>query len=152
MNKVLKMVCIVGILIIVPIMLVSNNVYAQQSADIEENLRKELLSDNNEEADEIPEDEEDNADDDADDGADDGADDDADDDSDGSTKVPTTPATTTPPTTTDKTEKKQEEKKVEEVEEEKLPQTGEAENYLLIAAVCVFGGIAVFSYIKNKKI
>ena len=57
------------------------------------------------------------------------------------TTTPTTETTTTPTT----------EKKAEEVEEAKLPQTGEKENYLLIIAAIVFAGIAIYAYLKNKK-
>ena len=59
---------------------------------------------------------------------------------------PTTQTTLTTQTTqtTPKTEP-------EHIEDEKLPQTGERENYMLIVAAVAFGGIAVYAYRKNKK-
>lgn len=61
-------------------------------------------------------------------------------------EIPSEPTTTTTTTTT--TTPKAE---PESIEDEKLPQTGEAENYMLIVAAVAFGGIAVYAYRKNKK-
>ena len=61
-------------------------------------------------------------------------------------EIPSEPTTQTTQTTqtTPKTEP-------EHIEDEKLPQTGERENYMLIVAAVAFGGIAVYAYRKNKK-
>ena len=51
----------------------------------------------------------------------------------------------------EKTTETKSEEKTEEVQETKLPQTGETENYLLIVASIIFAFIAVYAYRKNKK-
>ena len=60
--------------------------------------------------------------------------------------VPEEPDTTPEPTPTPQTNPEP-----EPIKEEKLPQTGEAENYILIVAAFAFGGIAIYAYRKNKK-
>lgn len=54
-------------------------------------------------------------------------------------------------TTTVPETKTEEVKNAEEVEETKLPQTGEAENYFMIIAAIACAGLAVFAYKKAKK-
>ena len=63
--------------------------------------------------------------------------------------TPTTP--TTPTTQTTQTTQTTPKTEPEHIEDEKLPQTGERENYMLIVAAVAFGGIAVYAYRKNKK-
>lgn len=62
------------------------------------------------------------------------------------TKTTNTPETTTTETTTQTTTTT-----AEVVEEAKLPQTGDAENYVMIIIAIGFAGIAVYAYEKIKK-
>ena len=66
-----------------------------------------------------------------------------------SEQTPTPASTPTPESTQE--QKPQTNPEPESIKEENLPQTGEAENYILIVAAFAFGGIAIYAYRKNKK-
>lgn len=67
-------------------------------------------------------------------------------------EIPGDTQTTNNTTTTTNNNTTTETPNAESIEEEKIPQTGEAENYILIIGIMAFSVIAIYAYRKNKKI